>query len=128
MTGLGSLKKEENVLPPIVKKPVEIENLPDQLILPSKPSNKGQDRYSRTEKQKVRVSKETLRSSVKTEGSVQVMDFQTSGSQANRSLTLRFHAAVVEGACCDASGVDTGTRVVQICAVAASDASDCVVS
>ena len=60
--------------------------------------------------------------------SVQVMDFQTSGSQANRSLTLRFHAAVVEGACCDASGVDTGTRVVQICAVAASDASDCVVS
>ena len=60
--------------------------------------------------------------------SVQVMDFQTSGSQGNRSLTLRFHAAVVEGACCDASGVDTGTRVVQICAISASDASDCIVS
>lgn len=60
--------------------------------------------------------------------SVQVMDFQTSGSQGNRSLTLRFHAAVVEGACCDASGVDTGTRVVQICAVTASDSSDCIVS
>ena len=60
--------------------------------------------------------------------SVQVMDFQTSGSQGNRSLTLRFHAAVVEGACCDASGVDTGTRVVQICAVTAADASDCIVS
>ena len=65
------------MLPPIAKKPIEIENLPDQLILPSKPNNKGQDRYSRTEKQKVRVSKETLRSSVKTEGSVQVMDFQS---------------------------------------------------
>lgn len=60
--------------------------------------------------------------------SVQIMDFQTGGSQANRSLTLRFHAAVVEGACCDASGVDTGTRVVQICAVRAADTADCVVS
>lgn len=60
--------------------------------------------------------------------SVQLVDFSTSGSQAQRSLTLRFVAAVVEGACCDAGGVDTGTRVVQICAVQANDLSDCPVT
>lgn len=59
---------------------------------------------------------------------VQVMDFQTSGGQASRSLTLRFHAAVTEGACCDAGGVDTGIRVVQICAVEADDQADCAIS
>jgi hypothetical protein len=58
--------------------------------------------------------------------SVQVMDFRTNGAQANRSLTLRFIASIVEGACCDVSGVDTGTRVVQICAVSAADESDCL--
>ena len=60
--------------------------------------------------------------------SVQIVDFRTNGDQAQRSLTLRFVAAVVEGACCDAGGVDTGTRVLQICAVQANDLSDCPVT
>ncbi len=57
--------------------------------------------------------------------SVQIVDFNTQGAQSNRSLTLRFVAAVVEGACCDPGGIDTGTRVVQICAVSAADIGDC---
>lgn len=59
---------------------------------------------------------------------VQLVDFNTSGSQNNRWLEIRFVDAVIEGACCDASGIDTGTRVVQICGFDGTDRSKCVVS
>lgn len=60
--------------------------------------------------------------------SVVVTDFQTSGAQAGRSLTLQFVAAVAEGVCCDAFGIDTGTRVLQICAVDPTDLTACPVT
>ena len=60
--------------------------------------------------------------------SVVVTDFQTSGAQADRSLTLQFVAAVAEGVCCDAFGIDTGTRVLQICAVDPTDLTACPVT
>ncbi|MGI9624424.1 MAG: hypothetical protein ACR2PK_16445, partial [Acidimicrobiales bacterium] len=60
--------------------------------------------------------------------SVRVLDFKTNGSQADRSLTLEFVASVIEGGCCDPAGIDTGTRVVQICAVKSTDASSCLVN
>lgn len=58
---------------------------------------------------------------------VRIIEFDTSGSQAQRSLTLEFHGAVIEGECCDPGGLDTGTRVVQICAVQKDDLSACPV-
>ncbi len=57
--------------------------------------------------------------------SVQLLDFNTGGNQANRSLTLRFVNATIEGECCDGGGIDTGQRVVQICAMHQNDALDC---
>ncbi len=57
--------------------------------------------------------------------SVQLIDYNTSGSQENRSLTLKFVNATIEGECCDGGGIDTGQRVVQICALHPDDALDC---
>ena len=59
--------------------------------------------------------------------SVRIEDFQTSGSQEDRSLDLQFVKAIAEGVCCDEYGIDTGTYVLQICAVHTNDRSDCEV-
>jgi len=47
---------------------------------------------------------------------VRLLAYKTTGSQANRSLTLQFDRGVVAGTCCG-SGPDTGVRVVRICDV-----------
>lgn len=60
--------------------------------------------------------------------SVRVTGYQTNGSQELRSLSLVFVKSLATGVCCDALGVDTGTRVVQICAVHADERSHCEVS
>lgn len=48
---------------------------------------------------------------------VKLVDFKTTGDQAARYLTLEFDRVVLEGACCDEFGIDTGARVVRICDV-----------
>jgi Flp pilus assembly protein TadG len=46
-----------------------------------------------------------------------LIDHQTTGANGSRSLTLEFQAGLVQGPCCGTSGVNTGLRVVEICAV-----------
>jgi len=43
--------------------------------------------------------------------------FKTNGAAANRSLTIEFVTGIVQGTCCSNPPIDTGLRVVQICAV-----------
>jgi Flp pilus assembly protein TadG len=45
---------------------------------------------------------------------VKLVDFLTTGNQANRYLELVFSTGVLSGTCCG-SGIDTGVRVVRIC-------------
>lgn len=59
---------------------------------------------------------------------VEIEGFNTSGTQEMRSLTLRFHAAIVEGVCCLAGGEDLGNYVVQLCAVDENERSDCAIT
>jgi Flp pilus assembly protein TadG len=47
---------------------------------------------------------------------VRIIDFQVSGAQANRFMTLVFDRGVLEGRCCG-TGIDTGARVLRICDV-----------
>ena len=47
---------------------------------------------------------------------VKLVDFKTTGAQAQRSLTLVFDRGVLEGRCCG-NGVDTGARSLRICDV-----------
>jgi Flp pilus assembly protein TadG len=57
--------------------------------------------------------------------SVRVIDYKTNGGQATRSLTLEFHTSTIEGQCCDPTGLDTGTRVVQLCAATKDNLTGC---
>ena len=45
---------------------------------------------------------------------VQLVDYRTTGPQANRYMDLVFSRGVLSGSCCG-SGIDTGTRAVRIC-------------
>lgn len=57
---------------------------------------------------------------------VTLLEFDTSAKQADRYLRLLFQPGLVSGRCCgDASGVDTGLKVVGICAVDPYDTSGC---
>src|SRR5262249_27967882 len=47
---------------------------------------------------------------------VQLVDYQVSGAQAQRYISLNMDRGVISGSCCG-SGLDTGTRVVYICDV-----------
>ena len=47
---------------------------------------------------------------------VKLVDFRSTGSEAQRYLTLVFDRGVLEGRCCG-SGVDTGARALRICDV-----------
>jgi Flp pilus assembly protein TadG len=47
---------------------------------------------------------------------VKLIDFVTTGSQADRSLTLVFDRGVLQGRCCG-TGIDTGARSLRICDV-----------
>jgi len=47
---------------------------------------------------------------------VKIVDFKTTGSQAQRYMTLIFDRGVLSGRCCG-SGIDTGVRAVRICDV-----------
>jgi Flp pilus assembly protein TadG len=47
---------------------------------------------------------------------VKLVDFRTTGSQAQRSLTLVFDRGVLEGRCCG-NAIDTGARALRICDV-----------
>lgn len=51
---------------------------------------------------------------------VQLVDFDTTGSQANRYITVNLDRGVIQGECCG-SGLDTGTRAVRICDVDTTD-------
>ena len=48
---------------------------------------------------------------------VVLLDFKTTGPEADRFLTFDVVSGVGEGVCCDPNGVDTGIRVIQICGV-----------
>lgn len=57
---------------------------------------------------------------------VTLLDFDTGGNQADRYLRLLFQPGLVTGRCCgDASGIDTGLKVIEICAVDPDDTSGC---
>jgi hypothetical protein len=51
---------------------------------------------------------------------VQLVDFDVSGAQANRFITVNLDRGVIQGACC-VSGPDTGVRAVRICDVDTTD-------
>jgi Flp pilus assembly protein TadG len=48
---------------------------------------------------------------------VRLVDFKTTGAQADRYLDLVFTRGVVSGICCAANGIDTGVRAIRICDV-----------
>ena len=48
--------------------------------------------------------------------SVVIVDFKSNGSEDKRYLDLQFRSGVSAGRCCG-SGIDTGLRVVDLCAV-----------
>jgi Flp pilus assembly protein TadG len=56
---------------------------------------------------------------------VKLVAYQTNGNQANRSLTLQVTTGIVQGTCCQVGGVDTGLRIVTICAIEATNRSGC---
>lgn len=49
--------------------------------------------------------------------SIEIVAFKSNGPQASRYLDIRFTTAVASGVCCDNGSVDTGLRVVTLCAV-----------
>jgi hypothetical protein len=49
--------------------------------------------------------------------SVKLIDYRTTGSEANRYLTLVFDKGQLSGTCCAVGAIDTGARVVRICDV-----------
>jgi hypothetical protein len=54
-----------------------------------------------------------------------LVEFKTTGHQDTRSLTLEFQPGIVQGTCCDPTAIDTGLRVVEICAIDPNDTSGC---
>ncbi len=48
---------------------------------------------------------------------VKLVDFKTTGAQAQRYMDLVFTNAVVSGTCCSLNGIDTGVRAIRICDV-----------
>ena len=48
---------------------------------------------------------------------VKLVDFKTTGAQANRYLDLIFTKGVISGTCCAPGGVNTLVRTLRICDV-----------
>jgi Flp pilus assembly protein TadG len=48
---------------------------------------------------------------------VKLLDFQIGGNQDDDSFTFIFTPKTIQGTCCSGDGIDTGTKVVNICAV-----------
>jgi hypothetical protein len=58
---------------------------------------------------------------------VKLIDHKTTGAAASRYLTVRVTTGISQGTCCvtNPSAIDTGLRVVKICATDATDKSGC---
>jgi len=52
--------------------------------------------------------------------SVYVAGYKSNGSQSSRYIDLQFQTSIVHGSCCTGGGIDTGLRVISLCAVEAS--------
>lgn len=48
---------------------------------------------------------------------VKLIDFSTTGAQAQRSMDLVFTRGVISGTCCVTTGINTGVRAIRICDV-----------
>jgi len=58
---------------------------------------------------------------------IKLIDFRTTGSQATRFLTIRVSSGIAQGTCCvtNPGVIDTGLRVVKLCATDATDKTAC---
>lgn len=56
---------------------------------------------------------------------VELVEFLASGPEDDRYLTLIISPGIVSGTCCGSGGGDTGTDVIEICAVETTDPADC---